>query len=298
MEAQTAEAELKTMFGSMFPGILKSEEATDMETEANGAWEEQRETSDRATKWRRNEGKGTDGKGQSSDPPEANSSLPDSRPEGRRSKGDSRGRRSHGNRNQDTHHLQEVIELMSKVALRQEDQLAQLRVDNGYVFTVLTNEDLVPKLFAASQRWHTLKTQGRLDSSLRNTLLMLVFMEMEGRLSSIMDNAEVTARMLAAGWIVEDPAGGGKLWTYQTWDPDSKSLKVDASRTPMPHGQLMETLARLKPFLASSSTILKFCATRPIQEKMQGATLTLILSVALRQESAPVSYTHLRAHET
>ena len=170
--------------------------------------------------------------------------------------------------------VRNLLALVTRLSLRQEDDLAATRADNAFLFYLETRTtgiyrpipSFAGNFYAIAQQWQKIRdeTPERVSLSLRTTLLLAYMTEFHERLRHAVepDNKEAS---LKEGWL-QEAGTSPPCWTYSKWDPDRKEAIIDTSRTPITHAQVLDSVARLVKLLSNSSLVHKFRATRPLAE--------------------------------
>ncbi|CAE7253108.1 Usp36, partial [Symbiodinium sp. CCMP2456] len=169
--------------------------------------------------------------------------------------------------------VRNLLALVTRLSLRQEDDLAATRADNAFLFYMETRTigtyrpipSFTSNFYAIAQQWQQIKdkTPERLSLSLRTTLLLAYMTEFH-----------------------ESTGPNPPCWTYSKWSPERKEAIIDTSRTPITHSQVLDSVARLLKLLSNSSLVHKFRATRPLAERYDSNILTFLMTVATRGEEA------------
>lgn len=194
--------------------------------------------------------------------------------------------------------VRNLLALVTRLSLRQEDDLAATRADNAFLFYMETRTtgtyrpipSFTSNFYAIAQQWQQIKdkTPERLSLSLRTTLLLAYMTEFHERLRHAMEPEQKEA-FLKEGWLQETSTGTSPnppCWTYSKWNPERKEAVIDTSRTPITHAQVLDSVARLLKLLSNSGLVHKFRATRPLAERYDSNILTFLMTVATRGEEA------------
>ena len=189
--------------------------------------------------------------------------------------------------------VRNLLALVTRLSLRQEDDLAATRADNAFLFYLETRTtgtyrpipSFAGHFFAIAQQWQKLRdeTPEKLSLSLRTTLLLAYMTEFHERLRHALEEENKEA-YLKEGWLQE--SGTSPCWTYSKWNPERREAIIDTSRTPITHAQILDSVARLLKLLSDSSLVHKFRATRPLAENYESNILTFLMTVATRGQEA------------
>ncbi|CAE7274028.1 unnamed protein product [Symbiodinium sp. KB8] len=189
--------------------------------------------------------------------------------------------------------VRNLLALVTRLSLRQEDDLAATRADNAFLFYLETRTtgtyrpipSFAGHFFAIAQQWQKLRdeTPEKLSLSLRATLLLAYMTEFHERLRHALEE-EYKEAYLKEGWLQE--SGTSPCWTYSKWNAERREAIIDTSRTPITHAQILDSVARLLKLLSDSRLVHKFRATRPLAENYDSNILTFLMTVATRGQEA------------
>ena len=155
--------------------------------------------------------------------------------------------------------VRRLMALLTRLCLRQEDDLAATRADSAFLLYMETRPDMntasgpyqpfTNHFFGIAQKWQKVKeeTPTKLDLSLRSTLLLAYMTEFQERLRHALEpnNKETSVK---AGWLQETP-GAPPCWTYAKWDATKKESILDTSKPPATHSKklfCLQTFLSLK----------------------------------------------------
>ena len=189
--------------------------------------------------------------------------------------------------------VRELLAMLTRLTLRQEDSIAALQADTSFMLYMDTAGDMsmTTTLWEMSQRWKKLKEEesSKVTQSLRVTLMTGLFMELKSRMELALD-AKTRPTFEKHGWLTE---GDDPKWAFQIWDPEAKDMKTDPSQDPIPHTHMLKDVARLLTLLPTN-LVQKFHATRPMAAEYQSNTLTMMIMISNRGQPADELYGLLR----
>ncbi|CAE7892707.1 unnamed protein product, partial [Symbiodinium necroappetens] len=188
---------------------------------------------------------------------------------------------------------QDTIRTLTKVVIRQEDQLAELRGDKG--FCLFLREDpevsIIPALIQISKDWHA--RQEARDSMLKSPLRTLLMACLIRRLRELMvlmtSTPESVKKLQAADWMNQ-----AEEWTYFKWNHQEKKLVRDVDKEAIAQPALLEKVDYLLANLRGD-VVQKF-TSRPRLYEMEdtnATTATFFLSISLRGPVAQQVHEHL-----
>ena len=177
---------------------------------------------------------------------------------------------------------QDTVRTMTKIIIRQEDQLAELRGDKG--FFIFLREDpemsVIPGLVQISKDWHSRLEAGdlALQSPLRTLLLACLIKRLRELMVLMTSTSEAIAKLQAAEWL--DQAGE---WTYFRWNPQEKKLKRHAKKGTISQPALLEKVDFLLANLRGD-IVQKFSSKQKLYEMEEESptTATFFMSISLR----------------
>ena len=139
--------------------------------------------------------------------PSALNPKPDKGPQ-RGSKGKERGHRSNNRNSTVSGNVEseqsEIIQLLSKLFLRHEAQINQMKVDTSFhLYLTPGCSATLPLLFTHAAKWKQLKESepATLTMSLRETLFRSLIAELKSRLTVVDSNPESQKYAKAQGWL-------------------------------------------------------------------------------------------------
>ena len=140
--------------------------------------------------------------------------------------------------------LREVVGLLARLALKHEDTEAAVRSDTSFMLCVNTRGITITRtLYDMAQDWRKLKEEGRLNQSLRVTLIIGLLAAMKEKMKTAL-HEEIRPTLEKHKWITQS---NPPAWAYMTWNATKEEQEVDAQKPPLPHDQ------GSAPFNASSS---------------------------------------------
>ena len=185
--------------------------------------------------------------------------------------------------------VRELLAMLTRLALRQEDTIAALQADTSFMLYLDTAGEMsmTKTLWEMSQRWKKLKEEesSQVTQSLRVTLMTGLFMELKSRMDlALEDKARPTLEK--HGWLTE---GEDPKWAFQVWDQEAKDMKRDADKDPISHSHMQKEIARLLTLLPTN-LVQKFHAARPMAAEYQSNTLTMMIMISNRGQAADELY--------
>ena len=173
------------------------------------------------------------------------------------------------------------IRLLSKIVLKQEEQLSLLRRDTQFVlFMRQDDKSILPALMTAAREWQNRQesSEGQpMQSSKRTVLLNCLLRELLARVQRIAATEQGRESLKKAEWLQNDNA-----WAYLRWAPKQRRLVVDDSRAPLLHDEAVRTLSELQKSI-TGDIVTKFNSTvnlaRLEEEGSQQAVFHLAISL-------------------
>ncbi|CAE7517259.1 unnamed protein product [Symbiodinium microadriaticum] len=188
---------------------------------------------------------------------------------------------------------QDTIKTLTKVIVRQEDQLAELRGDKG--FCLFLREDpevsILPALIQISKDWHA--RQDARDATLKSPLRTLLMACLIRRLRELMvlmtSTPESVKKLQAAEWMNQ-----AEEWTYFKWSHADKRLVRDTTKEAIAQPLLLEKIDYLLENLRGD-VVQKFTSRPRLNEvgDTNATTALFFLSISLRGPVAQQVHEHL-----
>ena len=203
-------------------------------------------------------------------------------PQQRRPKPQGRGQKTPAN---------QEFQALARLVMRQEDQLAELRMDKNLVMFMRTDEESVlPGLIEISRDFNERKEAGEteLTSPLRTVLLACLMRQLKERITKMTSEPEGIQKLQSAGWMNQ-----AEEWTYFRWCRHAKKLKLDESRPAVPQPELQSWIDFLLRNLRGD-IVHKFNSTQKLleMEEEYPSQAVFMLSISLRSQKAEEVFDH------
>ena len=170
-----------------------------------------------------------------------------------------------------------LVKAMGKLIIRQETQLQVLKQNSAWqVYLQPGTAGPIPVLFKAAEAYKEQAKTKFMEAPVRAVLLRTLFQTLLHCLQALSTNVAQQNMVQSKGWMNADGS-----WSYQRWDSDSQSLKVDEARTPVPHQELVTLIAKLADLVVVRDVIHRFNAIHPISVDKE-STSHFKLEVGLR----------------
>ncbi|CAE7640883.1 unnamed protein product, partial [Symbiodinium necroappetens] len=200
-----------------------------------------------------------------------------------------RGYRRFPNRGQSEE--SELVQALARLALRQETQLAELRMDKGLVMFFRQDQiSILPGLYAVSKEYNAMVAEGssEITTPLRTLLLACLMRQFRERVVHMMSSMEGVSKLQAAGWLTAD-----QVWTRQKWCRQTKKLVLDQKAEGMKHADLLSSIDFLLTNLRGD-IIHQFHSTTKLKTlESEGAQIaTFLMSISLRGPRAYEVHLH------
>ncbi|CAE7946816.1 Pol, partial [Symbiodinium sp. KB8] len=187
---------------------------------------------------------------------------------------------------------QDTIKTLTRVIIRQEDQLAELRGDKGFCLFLREEQEMsiIPALIQISKDWHA--RQEARDHTLKSPLRTLLMACLIRRLRELMilmtSTPESVKKLQAAEWMNQ-----AEEWTFFKWSHQEKKLVRDPDREAIAQPALLEKVDYLLANLRGD--IVQKFTSRPRVYEMEDTTSTALffLSISLRGPVAQQVHEHL-----
>ncbi|CAE7272684.1 Pol [Symbiodinium sp. CCMP2456] len=175
----------------------------------------------------------------------------------------------------------DTIQMLIKLLLRHEDQLATFRLSTAWVFFLSAEKpvEIIETLFLTATQWKNQKLND--PSSLTNPMRVILFQAtwkmLHTRTENIRTKEEAKQQAIEMGLYDES-----KGFPYQTWNAKDKKAQIDESKDPLPLDKVLELTAELMKLAVGNGVVTRYHCTRPLTEDMQGKMTTWLMEVGLR----------------
>ncbi|CAE7756511.1 unnamed protein product, partial [Symbiodinium necroappetens] len=175
--------------------------------------------------------------------------------------------------------LREVVGLLARLALKHEDTEAALRSDTSFMLYFNTRGMTITRaLYNIAQDWRKLKDEGKLNQSLRVTLIIGMLTAMKEKMQTAL-HEEVRPSLEKHSWLTK---ANPPAWAYMTYNQEKEEQEVDAIKPPLPHAQAEATIQRIFELISMEGLLMKFHATRPMAPTYRSEVLPFVLMVSNR----------------
>ncbi|CAE7405005.1 unnamed protein product [Symbiodinium necroappetens] len=156
----------------------------------------------------------------------------------------------------------DLVTAMARLVHRHDEQLMALTTDLGYISYVRTDaHSVLPELHEESKRHRAMLAPA---APPRHAMTLKFLLELRSRVLKVGQSATVQQK-------IKHLTSQGE-WPYFEWSPDSQTM-VETLEDPLSTSQLLagigDVIARLE---ADTTQVTLFKASRPITDKMSGAT--------------------------
>ena len=177
-----------------------------------------------------------------------------------------------------------LMEIVAKILLRHEESINVIRQNTGFMLWFMTPKDprsILPLLLKASVAWKQSRDNGT-DSALNRTSFRVVLMQcLVKALQDQLCKEDQLKHAQDQNWLTAN-----REWTFQIWDVKAKMLKVDGTRSPIPHNEMLTKLQTLMQTVTAPEVVHRFRSTRPLRENMEGNVLPFLLDLGLTSPPA------------
>ena len=157
-----------------------------------------------------------------------------------------------------------LITMITKLTLRQEDQLNQLHLDKTFIFFVQAGKgNILPQILKFSRDWHAQRKAGQVTKTLCQHMFQSVFEELASRTSKLPlgtnDNALIQA--LQNKQVLTST----NSWNYLHWDPNEKTFKA-LKKDPLSSEEASVLIQKIHGLAIQSELIHRFAALKPMPQ--------------------------------
>ena len=189
-----------------------------------------------------------------------------------------------------------LISMLAKLTLRQEDQLNQIHLDKSFIFFVQAGKgNILPLMLKTSKDWHGQRESGQVTTSLRQHMFRSVFEELAYRASKLPfgSNDHELIRVLQNKQVLT----ATNSWIYLQWDSNEKTLKP-AARDPLPSDEVAALIQKIHSLAAQADLIIhRFSALKPMPQDSTVTDSVVVpwrLDISLRGQPAQDLYAALQ----
>ncbi|CAK8993738.1 unnamed protein product, partial [Durusdinium trenchii] len=187
-----------------------------------------------------------------------------------------------------------LISMIAKLTLRQEDQLNQIHLDKSFIFFVQAGKgSILPLMLKTSKDWHGQRELGKVTTSLRQHMFRSVFEELAFRASKLPfgSNDHELIRALQTKQVLT----ATNSWNYLQWDSKEKTLKP-AARDPLPSEEAAALIQKIHNLAAQPDLIHRFSALKPMPQDSTVDSVVVLwrLDISLRGQPAQDLYDALQ----
>ncbi|CAE7239329.1 unnamed protein product [Symbiodinium sp. CCMP2456] len=189
--------------------------------------------------------------------------------------------------------LKELCLALSRLVLRHEDQQSICRSETGFVMFMQTKGMLsvLQDLYKANETWRRAKEQQPetltlpLRTAMLHHLLELWFNRMEtvNQSEEGIENAQELLILNAEGKV-----------PYLQCNAKEKKLEIKPDRDPMEVAEVKIMLKELTSLVLLPLTVLRFHATRKLEQDLQGDILPMVLEIGMRTPEADQAWKYFQ----
>ena len=182
----------------------------------------------------------------------------------------------------------DLLRMLARLTLRQEDAISQLQLDKSFMFFIQCGRgSIMPTLLTQAKEWNQLKEKGEATMPLRMHMFLQCFQLLAQRAQLLKLDASDDALVLnlrSKGILTED-----SKWAYLSWDSQAMILKPNRM-PPLTSEEIRSLLERIAHLGQQPGVIHKFSALRPVKQDTlpQDATTAIPwrLDLSLRSPEA------------
>ena len=157
----------------------------------------------------------------------------------------------------------DLLMMVARLSLRQEDLLNQMSLDCGLMmFLQCGRGSVMPTLLETGRQWNQQRQNGDVTMSLRQTIFLTIFQELINRASKLQltkKDDPLIMGLKTKGILTED-----NKWHYLTWNAEAKALQAN-QKTPLTSEEICAMLQRIHQLGQNPNLILKFSALRSLK---------------------------------
>ncbi|CAE7712927.1 unnamed protein product [Symbiodinium sp. CCMP2592] len=192
---------------------------------------------------------------------------------------------------------QNLISVLVRMALRHEQELAQLRIDTTVICYLDTGATgILPMVRQVAETWATEAEAGKVKSPLKVILLLSILQEASTRITGILQDESKLQKAYDWEWLKKGEQGLDPLWTYFQWCPSEKKQLL-SKLEPVKNTEIQGHLDFLAGHLAEPNVLTRFRSTRKMSatDRYASAVLPFFCCLSLRGEVAAKCHGSIRA---
>ena len=156
----------------------------------------------------------------------------------------------------------ELLMMLAKLTLRQEDMLNQMALDRSFLLFLQAGKgSILPEMILAAKEWHHQRQNTGVTCSLRQVNFLKVVEILIQRLTKLKyDNQEdpLAQALRQKGILTSENA-----WNYLSWETAAKFLR-STKQQPLPHEKIQEITIQLSQLANQGDLIQCFSALKPM----------------------------------
>ena len=155
---------------------------------------------------------------------------------------------------------------MTRLVLRHESELSNLRREMGYMLFIDTEQySCLETLKLAAVKWQELYAANKVTSSLGLTLMLGMVQALRTKLEDVLRDESLVQRYKNCGWISDGANAFSPMWHFFEWNPAEKK-EFQSTTPPLPHTRIQEMLEEMERNLPQPGVLLKFRAAKDITQ--------------------------------
>ncbi|CAE7266338.1 unnamed protein product [Symbiodinium microadriaticum] len=179
--------------------------------------------------------------------------------------------------------MENRVQRLTQLALRQEQLLTNLRQDMLlYLFVRSGDAGLVPVLCQSADRWRQLKEEGQINMSLKLAMFKQLLMSLQERLTETAKDSKAMDHAKSLGWLDQD-----QQWRVLRWNPLQQHLEVEESLKPTSTSDLIAQIIQVRKGVTEDS-LLRFKSLRRLSPDVKADWIQFQIAISLRAEAAPL----------
>ena len=167
---------------------------------------------------------------------------------------------------------QSLIQSMTRLVLRHESELSNLRREMGYMLFIDTEQySCLETLKLAAVKWQELYAANKVTSFLGLTLMLGMVQALRTKLEEVLRDESLVQRYKNCGWISDGANAFSPMWHFFEWNPAEKK-EFQSTIPPLPHTRIQQMLEEMERSLPLPGVLLKFRATKDITRAADGGS--------------------------
>ncbi|CAE7632215.1 unnamed protein product, partial [Symbiodinium sp. CCMP2456] len=201
-----------------------------------------------------------------------------------------RGQQQRQDPGQELTEMRSLVNMLSRLVLRQEAQQTILRQDSGFMLFIQarTQGNLAQELHKIGQAWHTTKKENpeALRAPMRVVLYQHFLSVVKAKFSQMLSTPSSRSTAEGLGWT---SATGEEIYGIK-WDPAQQTHVRDTSAPVLTPQEVNDILDKLIVAAPQPLVVQRFHASRPLAAEYESPVVSMFMEIGLRTQEAQATW--------